>query len=288
MLTSEQLEMRKTGLGSSEVAAAIGISPHRSPFSVYADKIGAGVPFVETEPVVWGNLLEPVIAQYYAERHPASTLTEPGTIAHPDEPWMLATPDRHVHGGRASYGLEIKTAGFRQYNRWGETAEKLPPEYMVQCDWCMAVTGYDRWDMAVLIAGQEYREYTIEREETRERLIVDAARRFWFDHVVPRNPPKTDAMASTKLALQYAYTEPTGEWVSSDADMNALAEECEAARVAAAKANEHKLELEARVKATIADNEGVIGDWGKASWKHGKDGKRRFTWKYNAKGGHGG
>ena len=295
-LTEEQIELRKTGIGASEAAAAIGVCPHRSPMHVYAEKIGMGVPFEMNDAIEWGNRLEPVIAQKYADDHglvnvcplagDPSMSNPQQTFRHSEYPWMLATPDRLVLGdvGQTQYGVEIKSAGFRQYDRWGDTADKLPPEYYVQVSWCMAVLDVPRWDMAVLIGGQDYREYVIERDPAFEMLLISKAKDLWENHILKRVPPTPDAMAATRRALAAIYPSNGGEWKGSNREIDVLATDYEKARAALREAETRKAELENALRNHIGDAEGIIGDWGKASWRANKNGARCFRVKFAKEG----
>jgi putative phage-type endonuclease len=67
MTRDEWLAARRTGIGGSDIAAILGLSPWRTPLDVYRDKVdGAEQP--ETEAMRWGRLLEDVIAREYAVR----------------------------------------------------------------------------------------------------------------------------------------------------------------------------------------------------------------------------
>jgi len=284
-LTNEQIEIRKTGIGASEAAAAIGVCPHRSPMHVYAAKTGTPVLFEESEPVEWGNRLEPVIADKYADVHGIELFNPQTTFRHRHHDWMIASPDRLVFipdtRGKVDYGVEIKSAGFRQYDRWGDTADKLPPEYYVQVSWCMAVLDVPRWDMAVLLAGQEYREYQIERDMEFEKLLIEKAAEFWNNHVLKRVPPKADAMEATRVALSHIYQSHGGDWVGSGPEMDMIADDLKAATAAKDAYAERVDELKNKARAYIGENEGVIGDWGKIGWKADKRGRRilRPNWR---------
>ena len=286
-LTTEQLELRKTGIGASEAAAAIGVCPHRSPMHVYADKIGMGVPFEMNEAVEWGNRLEPVIAQKYADDHGIELYNPEHTYRHKDYPWMLATPDRLVLDvaldSKLLYGVEIKSAGFRQYDRWGETADKLPPEYYIQVSWSMAVLDVNRWDMAVLIGGQDYREYTIKRDAKFEALMIAKAKDFWENHVLKRKPPEPDAMAATQRALSCVYPSSNGEWIRSDEEMDLIADRLKDAMTDETSAADRVAEWKNKARNYIGDAEGVIGDWGKISWKEDKRGRRTLRPRWEEK-----
>lgn len=65
------LAVRKTGIGGSDAAAAVGLSPYKSQLELWLEKTGrdAGLvtpdPQDTKEPVYWGTLLEPIVAAAY-------------------------------------------------------------------------------------------------------------------------------------------------------------------------------------------------------------------------------
>jgi len=65
---TDWLSVRKTGIGSSDAAAAIGLSPHKSQLELWLEKTGRDEglskpdPKDTTAPVYWGSLLEPIVA----------------------------------------------------------------------------------------------------------------------------------------------------------------------------------------------------------------------------------
>jgi putative phage-type endonuclease len=73
MSEQEWLELRRKGLGGSDVATAMGLSPWKSPMQLYLEKTGEIDPEPLTSEVVyWGTVLESVIANRFAELHPES------------------------------------------------------------------------------------------------------------------------------------------------------------------------------------------------------------------------
>lgn len=135
-LTAQQIEMRRHGLGGTDVAAIFGETGRRSAIDVFKDKVGEGDPFDGNRRTRMGTRLEPVVAQMYAEEAKVITLSSnPLTLQHPDRDWHIGSPDRvvmdcddyrnpvgdypdgmvwnrHCEGPRPIGGLEIKTHGF--------------------------------------------------------------------------------------------------------------------------------------------------------------------------------
>ncbi|MDP3766551.1 MAG: YqaJ viral recombinase family protein, partial [Dehalococcoidia bacterium] len=63
------LAARRAGIGGTDAAAILGLSPFRTPLDVYLDKTGAAQDErTETQPMRWGKALEPVIAEAVEER----------------------------------------------------------------------------------------------------------------------------------------------------------------------------------------------------------------------------
>src|SRR4051812_15586116 len=68
------LAVRKTGIGSSDAGAAVGLNPYQSQLELWMIKTGrdGGLPKIdpndETSPMYWGTLLEPIVAAHYTKR----------------------------------------------------------------------------------------------------------------------------------------------------------------------------------------------------------------------------
>ena len=110
----EWLQIRSTGIGSSDAAAAIGLSSYKCSLSLWLEKTGRQLPedLSEKEAVVWGTVMEPVLAKMYAERTGRKVRRVNAVLQHPEHPFMLANLDREVITESGTGVLEIKTAGF--------------------------------------------------------------------------------------------------------------------------------------------------------------------------------
>lgn len=210
-LTEEQLRERRTGIGGSDIAAVLGVDPYRTRWHVFADKLGLRERQEETRFTHWGKRLERVIADEYAERHTVFLETST-TLRHPKRPWHIVTPDRLVRRltpagpweKEPSRGLEIKNKGFFQAKHWGEddVEDSIPDEVQAQCHWSMALTELPRWDVAALLGGNDYRDYTITRDVDFEGSMLEVAEQFWRDHVMKQVPPDLDGSGPAWEYLQ--------------------------------------------------------------------------------------
>ncbi|GGX63390.1 YqaJ viral recombinase family nuclease [Streptomyces hiroshimensis] len=189
---------------ATEAAAIVGLSPWRSPFSLWHDKAGT-LPVDEVPPTAamqWGTRLEPAIADVFAETHPDVLVHETGTWANLARDWQRATPDRIITApdDRPPALLEIKTS--RYGDGWGKSGtDQVPVTYRCQVVWQLDTLGLDVAHVAVLVAGQDYREYTIRRDEDEAVFLRERAAAF-LDSVRAGTPPPVDGHAATYRTIQ--------------------------------------------------------------------------------------
>ena len=122
------LDARRKGLGGSDIAAVLGISPYKSAYEVYEEKVnGYCKDLSNNEKVQSGIFLEDGIAKWYENVKGVGTF-KPTTIrTHKDLPFLLANPDRLVAGKKI--GVEIKNVGERSKHLWGEDGSQVVPDY---------------------------------------------------------------------------------------------------------------------------------------------------------------
>jgi putative phage-type endonuclease len=187
---------RANGLGGSEIAAVVGLSPYESAFSLWHRKQGLLGPVEESEEMYWGKVHEPGICNRFAQDHPTIPVTPAPTYRHPDRPWQIANPDRHAGDDL----FEAKTA--RDAEGWGpEGTDLIPIHYRCQCLHYMDVTGARRTWLGVLIAGSEYREYLIEYDEIEARTLRDAGAAFMAS-LASGERPDIDGHSATYQAIR--------------------------------------------------------------------------------------
>ncbi|ATE58990.1 YqaJ viral recombinase family nuclease [Thauera sinica] len=194
------LTIRTGGIGSSDAAAAVGLSPYKSPLALWMEKTGRQAPndLGQSESVFWGTTLEPVLARVYSERTGNKVRRVNAILQHPDHPFMLANLDRAIGGEGV---LEIKTAGYHSAPFW---EEGIPEAYQCQVLHQLAVTGKLWADVAVLIAGQDFRIYRVERDDDKVDALIECEEAFW-DKVRRDEPPAVDGSESSGKALARLY-----------------------------------------------------------------------------------
>ena len=209
----EWLQVRKQGIGGSDCGTVLGLNPHKSAYSLAAERIGMIKPADLSNNIkVWmGIHQEPVVAARF-EYETGKKVHRRGTLRDPDHPYMLANIDRWVPGENA--GLEIKTADFRMRDEWGAADDpndlKVPDAYYCQCMHYMAVTGADYWYIAALIGGNDFRLKRIPRNEDDIAYIRTKEKEFW-DLIQEKKLPPLDASSSTADTLAKLHNRSNGE-----------------------------------------------------------------------------
>lgn len=195
------LETRDLGIGGSDAAVIMGMNPYKSPYQLWMEKTGQSEApdLSDNQYVYWGTKNEANIADWFQEET-GKKVKRLGTLQSREYPFMLANVDRTVIGENA--GLEIKTAGVRQCRKWKD--DEIPDAYYCQCLHYMAVTGADRWYIAVLIGGNEALYKTVERNEDDIKALIEAEAGFW-KLVETRTPPPVDGSDSCAAALSAQY-----------------------------------------------------------------------------------
>jgi putative phage-type endonuclease len=175
---------RRTGLGGSDAAAALGVSPWRTPYDLWLEKTEPiALPAPPSEPMRWGTLLEPVIMQEYTRRTGRAVEAAPDMLRHPKYSWMIG----HLDGRVEDRILEVKTA--RDARGWGEPgSDEIPLHYLTQTHHYLVVSGAVAADVAVLIGGSDFRIYQVRADPDIAEALISAEAAFW-KRIENRDPP---------------------------------------------------------------------------------------------------
>lgn len=213
------LDQRKKGIGGSDVAAIMGLSPWKSPLEVWLEKTNrAEAPDLsDKESVAMGTELEGDVLEMYRRRHPKSKVQRVNAILSSiARPWAQASLDGIVRDPELGWGvLEIKTG-----SKNSEWESGVPVHYLTQVTHYLSVTGYAFADVAALIGdfGLHYHEYRVMRDEEDIQAVVESVDEFWADYVEKDClPPHVTALSSEGKALYELYKRSDGEMEPNDA-----------------------------------------------------------------------
>lgn len=265
------LGKRQSGIGGSDAAAVLGLSPWKSRLALWAEKTGkVDRPNLdELEWIEWGNVLEEPIAQKYVQVT-GRKLVDWGRFAiriSPTHRFMHCTIDREIQpfDGQPECGdLSIKNVGFFKLKDWETEA---PLQYQVQLQHELAVTGLQWGSFAVLIGGQKFAWLDSPRNEKFIAHLIEKEEEFW--NLVQRDiPPETDGSDSTREVLARLYPSDMGEAIALPVELADLAEERRNLKEHIAIYQKRAQDIENRIKAALGNaSVGVFPDGSGFSWK---------------------
>ena len=266
------LALRALGIGSSDAASAVGLSPYKSALSLWLEKTGRREPedLSEKQAVLWGTVLEPVLANVYAEQTGRKVRRVNAVLQHAEHRHMLANLDRAVRCPKLGQGiLEIKTASYHSAPQW---EEGIPVAYQCQVLHQLAVTGLAWADVAVLIGGQDFRIYRVERDDDKIRDLIEREQDFWalvhFDQ-----PPPPDGSGDAGQALNRLFPRDNGTTLdlSDSTDANRLFHTLLALRERREALEQQEAQAKQQLQTVLGDATGALFAAGRISWKKPKD-----------------
>lgn len=268
------LEARKQGIGGSEAAAVLGISPWVSPLALYLRKLNLMPEQESSERMQWGLDLEDAVAAYY-ERETGRKLysPKPYTIFKSQEhPFMQCTIDRLIEqfDDRGPGVVQIKTAGPGQLAEW---QEEVPLYYQIQIQHEMAVMGYKWGSLAVFFGDFKGFIADVEKNDRFVEILIEKEKAFW-QRIQDQNPPPVDDSESSKAALHFQYGQDSGESIGLSGDALHWDRELLAAKAAKKDAEKQIRELENKFKNEMGFNTyGVLPNGTTYTWKtHQREG----------------
>lgn len=262
------LYSRKLGITGTNLGGILNINKYSSPMKEYLDKVGDLEPTQDNETMYWGRTMEEVIAKEFQLRNSNMKVNKVNVmLKHPQFEWALGNIDRLITNSDGEKGiLEIKTAS--EYTKTTWEGEEVPPQYMVQIQWYMFVAGVNYGYFAALIGGNKYVQKYVERDDELIEMLFNAAKNFWENNVLKRNPPAIDGSeASTNLLKNLYPTSISGTDLELPDEANELIETRDKLKAEANELEEKIAECENKLKDLLKNNEvGLCGDR-KVTWK---------------------
>jgi putative phage-type endonuclease len=267
----EWLSVRKNGIGGSDAAAAVGLSPYMSPLELWLIKTGRDAnlprpnPDDTTEPVYWGTLLEPIVAASYTKQTGNKVRRVNALLQHPTIPFMLANVDREIVGNSDVQLLECKTAGEFGARLWRDGV----PEYVqLQVQHQLAVTGKQAADVAVLICGQKLEVHRVVRDDALIARLIELEAAFWR-FVETDTPPPADGSESADRALRCLY--PGAGDFTDDRRLSSAFADLVAVRAEIETRQQVEAQLRQSIVQAMAEADRAEFETGSVSYRRSKD-----------------
>lgn len=196
---NEWLEQRAKGIGATDIAAILGISPWADSYSLWESKKNPtreGFD-VDNPAIRAGRLLEDAVAKWF------QLATGNRIIKNSAGDWLaksheadilICSPDRLYRADDGAVGLlECKTC------RKGFDPDNLPPHYIAQVQWQMMVTGFRRATLAWLASGIDFGCAEIEYDEEFAEKMKAAALDWWGRYMDGGEIPDPQTADTVKL-----------------------------------------------------------------------------------------
>jgi putative phage-type endonuclease len=185
----EWLKIRR--IGGSDVATILNLNPYTPALRLFHELIGLWKKEeIDNIHTYAGRVGEDFVEQYFwrfydPENPDMETMLENAREGHqvrkarrfnylivnPDYPWLSANIDRLIlkHKGNDQGVLEIKTAldnAMRKYDGG------IPPQYILQMQTYMLITGLKYAELAILVNGRFFDVYRFDANETIQQSII--------------------------------------------------------------------------------------------------------------------
>ena len=237
---------RKKGIGGSDVASILGVSPFRTALEVYHDKTSPELYLDEpTEDMQRGVRVEKYILQEYAERNEVQLNTNIPTIVDQECPFMRANIDAKVVGQNVVIEAKSTKAPTSSWEKG------IPEYYKAQVAYYAMLTDAEYVEVPVLFSGWKYACFTYWRDAEYEANIKEAVINFWNNHIVKNIPPKP----TSPEELMAAYPKLEEKIIEADNDIREKVYQLQ-------EAQEQRKKLEAQEKQLKTQIQGYMGDAG--------------------------
>ena len=280
-----------TGIGSSQIAALVGLHPYRKLLDVF-NALAFGVTARRVAHLAWGQKVEPAILAYRLEqlgetaqamdtrqmverfgprylggltvraRSSAIAIASADAVLLVREAWD--DPER-------LRPLETKNVGWTQARHWGDDDDETPPGYRLQNLWqqgCLDADGGG--ELCATIGGAPPETWPVPWDQATWENLVTIAERFWRNHVLTRRPPValSDDAASADYLRAAFPEEAEGVPLLPAGELEKVIEEWAAADDAWASAEKQARTLERQLCARIGDGLGFqLGDGRRLTWR---------------------
>lgn len=265
----EWLEVRKGGIGSSEVATIVGLNPWETPYQLWRRKTGLDEPKQENAAMRNGHHLEDAVSRMWADATGREVIKRSAIdwiIRNNQNPHLQVSPDRTYWLGESRSPedkgiLEIKTT------RMKVDPDDLPKYWFCQVQYQLGTAGYQQGSLAWLSAGNGfdfgYQDLTLVPDFY--EWLVEEVTKFWQDCVIGGKEPS--AVSVKDVVLKYnCHTD--GKTIECSDEVFEAYTKLKGVRKEIDALESRKEELENSIKMAFADAEALsYGGDTIATWK---------------------
>lgn len=265
MSREDWLKERQRGIGSSDVASILGLSPWRTALDVFNEKTDPQPSVVISSPKMeMGLAMEPVISKVYSERTGAKIWRDNFIRIHPEFQFMIADIDRWIRelGNNIVGVMEIKNSTHLALSKWDG---QIPPYYFAQVQHQLLVTGKPWAKIVFMLDGWDIKDFHIEANREYHEFLIEEERDFWTNHILKKIPPEPQTPEEVKQAYRHSIG---GSVVEATPETFVVYEDLKRVKEKLKELEEEESILKANLQKIMKDNEILMFDGNVlATWK---------------------
>lgn len=271
---AEWLEIRKSGIGSSEVATIVGLNPFETPYQLWRRKLGMDAPKEETFAMKAGHYLEDAVSLFWHDatgREVIKRSTGDWLIRSNERPYIQVSPDRTYwldgkHNDSNKGILECKTT------QRAIDEDDLPKHWFCQVQYQLGGAELTQGSIAWLTQGRDFGYKDLAFVPEFYEWLVFEVDKFWTDNILGKQEPS--AISVQDVLIKYnKHTD--GKVIEVAEDIYHTYNNLKIVKDEIAALEQKKTEFEDRIKMCFGDAEAIsYGGQTLATWKASKDSEK--------------
>lgn len=264
----EWLDIRKTGIGSSEVATIVGLNPWETPYQLWRRKVGLDAPKEETFAMKAGHYLEDAVSQFWQDatgREVIKSSAGDWIIRDNERPFLQVSPDRTFWLAGEKKNAQNKGILECKTTQMTISSDDIPKHWFCQLQYQLGVAGLNEGSLAWLSSGREFGYKDLSFVPDFYEWIVEEVERFWIDNIQAQKEP--DATSIQDVLLKFnRHTD--GKIVEIDEQIFSAYTALKELKKEISTLEDKKTELEDKIKMGFGDAEAIsYGGQTIATWK---------------------
>lgn len=268
------LELRKGGIGSSDVGTILGLNPYETPYQLWRKKKGLDAPTPENFAMRAGHYLEDAVSLFYQDETGNEIIKSSSgdwLIVNNERPFLRVSPDRTCWKRGMARKHDNKGIVECKTTQKEIDGDSLPQHWFCQLQYQLGVAELNWGAIAWLTAGREfgYRDLTFDKDFY--DWMIEEVTRFWVDCIQGNNEPLAINVEDVILKSPRHIT---GKMLNADEQIIAELAELKEVREELAALDQRKKTIEETIKMTMGDAEALVlpnTDNVLCTWKAGKD-----------------
>ena len=277
----EWMNLRSTGIGSSEVGTILGLNPFETPYQLWRRKMGIDPPKAENFAMRAGHYLEDAVSLFYHDETGKEIIKASAgdwLIRSDKHPFMQVSPDRTfwipgLPKANNNKGiLECKTTQMEV------DADNVPQHWFAQLQYQLGVAELPQGALAWLTMGRTfgYRDFEFDAEFF--DYMAEEVTRFWVDNIQGQQEP---LLINVDDILLRNPRHTVGKSVEADPELAENCRELKELKEELSAMDSRKKELESIIKMAMGDAEALVAPSDGhskpqilATWKAAKDSQK--------------